>query len=75
MTNFGAQMREWRKRKLLSQKDFALTIGVVVRTVWGIEAGEHLPSFRTRRRFRELQQRYARSRMVSRMLPPKSCIL
>ena len=64
-------MREWRKRNLLSQRDFALALGVVVRTIQGAEAGEHKPSYTVQRKFRQLQERYDYSRRVSKMLPPK----
>lgn len=64
LSKISVEMREWRKRNLLSQKDFALALGVVLRTIWGIEAGEHSPSLQAQRRFRELKERYARNRRV-----------
>lgn len=64
LSTFGAEMRQWRKRNLLSQKAFALAIGVVVRTIQGIESGEHKPSFNVYRKFRELKERYARNRRI-----------
>ena len=67
LSRFGAEMREWRKQNLLSQRDFALAIGVVVRTIQGIEAGEHKPSFNVYRKFRELKERYSHRQRVSKL--------
>lgn len=59
---FGADMRDWRERNLYSQRDLALALGLAVRTIWGIEAGEHSATHRTQRKFRDFKEALARFR-------------
>ena len=61
-SGFGSEMRDWRERNLFSQRDLALALGLAVRTIWGIEAGEHSPTHRTQRKFRDFKEALARFR-------------
>lgn len=65
--------REWkafREANDMSQATLARVLGLVLRTVQGIELGEHKPSFTSRSRFNELKRRYAQNRN-SQCQPPQ----
>ncbi len=40
---FAEQLREWRRARLLSQKDLATALGVALSTVQRWELGQNLP--------------------------------
>ena len=46
----------------MSQPEFARALGLHLRTVAGIEAGEHRPSYMSQRRLRELVERHKQNR-------------
>lgn len=60
--NHAAEWKAFREANDMSQAVLARTLGLVLRTVQGIEAAEHLPSFTSRTRFNELKKRYAQNR-------------
>jgi DNA-binding XRE family transcriptional regulator len=60
--NHAAEWREFREAHDMSQAQMARVLGLVLRTVQGIELSEHKPSFTSRLRFRELKRRYAEAR-------------
>ncbi|MGN0031204.1 MAG: helix-turn-helix domain-containing protein [Candidatus Gastranaerophilaceae bacterium] len=45
--NFGLRIKELRKRKSITQEQFAENLGIDVRSLRKIEAGESFPSTRT----------------------------
>jgi DNA-binding XRE family transcriptional regulator len=63
-TDFATDFKRFREENDMSQAMLARTLGLVLRTVQGIEAGEHRPSYTSRMRFKELKRRYEQARMV-----------
>ncbi len=51
---FGARLREWRRRRLLSQQELARLLGVRYQTVQRWEAGTALPQPVSRRKLCEV---------------------
>ena len=47
---FGQRVREWRRRRLLTQKDLAEQLGVSTMTVQRWELGQGLPNVASQRR-------------------------
>ena len=45
--NFGLRIKELRKRKAITQEQFAENLGIDVRSLRKIEAGKCFPSIRT----------------------------
>lgn len=72
-TDHASEWRAFREANDMSQATLARVLGLVLRTVQGIELGEHRPSFTSRMRFKELQRRYAenRSTQAASCLPPQ----
>lgn len=57
--NYADEWRSWRNNVgEMSQTSMARILGLSLRTVQGIETGEHKPSPTSRMRFRELVKRY-----------------
>lgn len=50
--------RTWRNDNDMSQATLARVLGLALRTVQGIESGEHKPSPTSRMRFKALQKQY-----------------
>jgi len=59
MTDEAKDWRDFREAHGFTQTTLAQTLGLVLRTVQGIELGEHRPCYTTRKRFAELKRRYA----------------
>lgn len=62
--NFAVEFRKFREENDMSQAMLARTLGLVLRTIQGIEAKEHAPSYTTRMRFKELKKRYLQARTI-----------
>ena len=63
-TNFAVEFKKFREENDLSQAMLARILGLVLRTIQGIEASEHRPSYSTRMRFKDLKNRYLQNRKV-----------
>lgn len=61
-TDHASEWRAFREANDMSQATLARVLGLVLRTVQGIELGEHRPSYTSRMRFRELKRRYEQNR-------------
>jgi len=64
--SFAKIWRDWRLKKLLSQKQFARALGVTERTVQNIESGTSKPSLKSQRCFAALQARHEQAGRGSR---------
>lgn len=62
--NYSEEFRAFRKENDLSQQMLSKALGIVLRTVQGIELGEHKPSYTTRFRFKALRKRYEEAKCL-----------
>jgi len=57
MTPYAKEWRQFRKEHKMSAQTLANHLGLALRTVQGIELGEHKPAPQSRMRFRALKKR------------------
>lgn len=61
--SYGADLRTWRKRHLMSQQQLAEQVGLTERTIHNIEAEKHKPNYQTQRRLRAIRDRYKKAKL------------
>lgn len=52
--------KAWREKRLMTQRQLALALGMAERSIQYIEAGKVVPRSTTQARFRDLQERHKR---------------